>query len=256
MESQIRSIEKYYRDNEISNYKVFKDTAISGAKDSRPALDQMMDEIRNGRIIQVTTFSFSRISRSCSHLLRCLETMRSNKCSLVSLSEQIDTNTAIGQALVAVVGALSQLERDLIRERVIAGLARVKAEGRVLGRKKTRPSTLIRQLFIKGISSRESARIANTSTGSISKEILEMKKEMAKAEGIPMTKANSIKIDTVREYFLDDPFKIQKKISREKKEQEKSLKIEPPPIPQTNQAKVVEYSGDNGQENRMIEIIT
>jgi len=116
MESQLRAIEKYYNDNEIVNYKIFKDTAISGAKDSRPALDKMMEEIRQGNIIQVTTFSFSRLSRSCSHLLRCLETMRAHGCSLVSLSEKIDTNTAIGQALVAVVGALSQLERDLIRD--------------------------------------------------------------------------------------------------------------------------------------------
>ncbi len=243
MESQMRSIERYYKENDITNYKIFKDTAISGAKDSRPALDKMMEEIRSGNIIQVTTFSFSRISRSCSHLLRCLETMRSNKCSLVSLSEKIDTNTAIGQALVAVVGALSQLERDLIKERVLAGLARVRAEGRVLGRKKTRPSVLIRQLFIKGISSRESARIANTSTGSISKEILEMKLEMAKAQGIPKTQANRISIDRLREYFLDDPFKHQRKEKEEKKEEipkkedvnqiitHPELKDELPPLP-------------------------
>lgn len=247
MESQLRSIEKYYKENEILNYKIFKDTAISGAKDSRPALNKMMDEIRNKNITQVTTFSFSRISRSCSHLLKCLETMRSNECSLVSLSEKIDTNTAIGQALVAVVGALSQLERDLIRERVIAGLARVKAEGRTLGRKKTRPSGLIRPLFVKGLSNRECARLASTSTGSVSKEILEMKKEMAKEEGMPSKKAHTIKADTLREYFYDDPFKIYNKIQMSKKD---NLKIPAIPISASKKEK------NHLELSRSVEIIT
>jgi len=113
-----------------------------------------------------------------------------------------------------------------IKERVMAGLARVRAEGRTLGRKKTRPSVLIRQLFIKGLSSRESARIANTSTGSISKEILEMKLEMAKAQGIPKNQANKVSIDKLREYFLDDPFKHQRKNEKENKKEEPPEKVD------------------------------
>jgi len=149
-----------------------------------------------------------------------------------------------------------------INERVLAGLARVKAEGRVLGRKKTRPSVLIRQLFIKGLSSRESARIANTSTGSISKEILEMKKEMARQEGIPMKQANKISIDRVREYFLDDPFKFQRKKEKNGETvQNPELTNTPPPLPvmTENSRKLSGKSSEivsRGIDTTSVEVIT
>jgi hypothetical protein len=121
-------------------------------------------------------FAFSRFSRSCSHLLKSLELLESNKCRFSSVSEQIDTSTIIGKTLVAVLGALAQMERELIVQRVRAGLARAKAEGRHIGRKKTRPSGMIQKVLVRGVTFREAAHLCNISQGSIALEAKEMRK--------------------------------------------------------------------------------
>lgn len=165
--SQLNALQNYCKQHGISDYKVFQDENVSGSKSSRPALDAMMKEIAEGKCKKVIVFSFSRFSRSCSHLLQSLEFLRKYKTEMTSISEQIDTQTSVGQALLAVLGALAQLERDLIRERVIAGLNRARAEGRHIGRKKTRPSQLIRALRASGLSYRDVSRIAKTSEGAV-----------------------------------------------------------------------------------------
>jgi len=83
----------------------------------------------------------------------------------------------LGIALFTILGALAQLERELIRERVKAGLANARAKGRLIGRKKLRDSDLIRKLLKSGISYRQCATIAKCSHGSIHAEKLAMKKE-------------------------------------------------------------------------------
>ena len=85
-----------------------------------------MKEIEEGKCRMLIVFSFSRFSRSCTHLLQSLSLLKKYNCQFVSICEKIDTNSSIGAALVAIIGALAQLERDLIRERVISGLERAK----------------------------------------------------------------------------------------------------------------------------------
>jgi DNA invertase Pin-like site-specific DNA recombinase len=77
---------------------------------------------------------FDRFARSVKHLVTALETFRTLKVGFVSLQEQLDTATPIGQAMFTIIGAMAQLERDIIRERVKAGLERAKARGIRLGR--------------------------------------------------------------------------------------------------------------------------
>jgi DNA invertase Pin-like site-specific DNA recombinase len=112
----------------------FTDRGFSGMKERRPALDRLMRAAWHGQFQAVLVWRFDRFARSVKHLVTALETFRSMKVHFISLQEQFDTGTPIGQAMFTIIGAMAQLERDIIRERVTAGLERAKARGRKLGR--------------------------------------------------------------------------------------------------------------------------
>jgi len=112
----------------------FVDRGVSGTKKRRPALDRLMKATWAGEFQIVLVWRFDRFARSVKHLVAALETFRSLHIGFVSLQEQLDTSTPIGQAMFTIIGAMAQLERDIIRERVKAGLERAKARGVRLGR--------------------------------------------------------------------------------------------------------------------------
>jgi len=112
----------------------FVDHGFSGAKERRPALDRLMNAIWTGRFQAVLVWRFDRFARSVSHLLRALENFRALGIEFVSLSEQIDTSTPTGKMIFTVLGAVAELERSLIAERVRAGLRNARAKGKRLGR--------------------------------------------------------------------------------------------------------------------------
>lgn len=112
----------------------YLDEGISGAKDSRPELNRLMTDAHRRKFDAVVCWKFDRFARSVSHLLRALETFNSLGIAFVSLSEQIDTTTPTGKMIFTVLGAVAELERSLIAERVRAGLRNAKAKGKKLGR--------------------------------------------------------------------------------------------------------------------------
>jgi DNA invertase Pin-like site-specific DNA recombinase len=112
----------------------FVDRGVSGARERRPALDRLLKAAWAGRFQVVLVWRFDRFARSVKHLVAALETFRSLHVGFVSLQEQLDIATPIGQAMFTIIGAMAQLERDIIRERVKAGLERAKARGIRLGR--------------------------------------------------------------------------------------------------------------------------
>ena len=107
---------------------------ISGAKAKRPGLDQMMADARRGKFDVVLVWAFDRIGRSVRHFLETLDELTHLGLEFVSLREQIDTGGPLGRAMIIIVGAIAELERSLIVERVRAGMRRAKLEGRRLGR--------------------------------------------------------------------------------------------------------------------------
>ncbi len=132
---------------------------ISGAKDKRPALDRLMAEALRRRFDAVVVWKFDRFARSVSHLLRALDTFRSLGIEFVSLSEQVDTSTPMGKMVFTVLGAVAELERSLIVERVKAGLRNARAKGKRLGRPRVSvPPSKIRKLRAEGLPLREIAR--------------------------------------------------------------------------------------------------
>lgn len=114
----------------------FVDEGVSGAKDRRPALDRMMEAARAGRLDVVAVWRFDRFARDTRHLLVAMEEFRGLNVSFVSLREQVDTSSPMGKAMFTIISAISELERDLIRERVVAGVRRAQAAGKHCGRPK------------------------------------------------------------------------------------------------------------------------
>jgi DNA invertase Pin-like site-specific DNA recombinase len=112
----------------------YVDEGISGTKDSRPELNKLMADAHRRRFDAVVVWRFDRFARSVSHLLRALETFKALGIEFVSLSEQVDTTTPTGKMVFTVLGAVAELERSLIAERVRAGLRNARARGKRLGR--------------------------------------------------------------------------------------------------------------------------
>ena len=115
----------------------YLDEGISGTKDSRPELNRLMADAHKRRFDVVAVWRFDRFARSVSHLLRALETFNALGIAFVSLSEQMDTTTPAGKMVFTVLGAVAELERSLIVERVRAGLRNARAKGKTLGRPRT-----------------------------------------------------------------------------------------------------------------------
>jgi DNA invertase Pin-like site-specific DNA recombinase len=111
---------------------LFVDHGVSGAKTRRPRLDAMLADVHRGDTVVV--YSLSRLSRGMAHLLELAERFERDGIALVSLTESIDTTTAMGTFAFRLLAALSAMERDLLIERTRAGLEAARAKGRVGGR--------------------------------------------------------------------------------------------------------------------------
>lgn len=114
----------------------FVDVGISGIKDSRPELNRLMELARKRKLDSILVWRFDRFARSTSHLLRSLEEFKQLGIDFCSYQENLDTSTPMGQAMFTIVSAVAQLERDILIERVNAGLRKAKSMGIKLGRPK------------------------------------------------------------------------------------------------------------------------
>src|SRR5713101_4542201 len=133
-EMQLRELREYCERRAWQIAGEYVDSGISGAKDSRPELNRLLADAHRRRLDAVVVWKFDRFARSVSHLLRALETFKALGIEFVSLSEQVDTSTPTGKMVFTVLGAVAELERSLIAERVRAGLRNAKAKGKQLGR--------------------------------------------------------------------------------------------------------------------------
>src|SRR5229473_702770 len=133
-EVQSREIREYCQRRGWPLVGEYVDAGISGAKERRPQLDRLIADAHKRKFDVVVVWKFDRFARSVSHLLRALETFRALGIEFVSLSEQVDTSTPTGKMVFTVLGAVAELERSLIAERVRAGLRNARAKGKRLGR--------------------------------------------------------------------------------------------------------------------------
>jgi len=107
---------------------------ISGAKAKRPGLDQLIADARRHRFDIVLVWAFDRMARSVRHFLEILDELNHLGIEFVSFRENIDTGGPLGRAMIVIVGAIAELEKNLIVERVRAGMRRARLEGRQIGR--------------------------------------------------------------------------------------------------------------------------
>src|SRR6266550_2174801 len=133
-EMQLRELREYCQRRGWEIIQEYVDVGISGTKEKRPQLDKLLADAHRRYFDVVVVWRFDRFARSVSHLLRALENFRSLGIEFVSLSEQVDTSTPTGKMIFTVLGAVAELERSLIAERVRAGLRNARAKGKKLGR--------------------------------------------------------------------------------------------------------------------------
>jgi DNA invertase Pin-like site-specific DNA recombinase len=135
--------------------KVYSDAGISGAKgrDKRPALDAMLRDATRGRFDVVAAWAMDRLGRSLAGLVQTIDELRGVGCGLYLHQQAIDTTTPTGRAFLGMAAVFAEFERDMIRERVHAGLKTAKAKGVKLGRPRIATATeeRIRQLHAQGV---------------------------------------------------------------------------------------------------------
>lgn len=153
----------------------FIDDGVSGRKDSRPGLDAMLAQARAGKLDLVAVWKLDRLGRSLAHLLRLTSDLATWNVALVSIRDAgIDTTSANGKLLLAVLGAFAQFEADLTRERVLAGVRRAQASGKHCGRPRMdldlRPAVA---LLREGRDLKETARILRVSRNTLRRRLRE-----------------------------------------------------------------------------------
>jgi len=114
--------------------KEYVDHGISGTRARRPGLDALMQDARRGRFQILLVWACDRLGRSVRHFLEVLDELNRLNIEFISFREQLDTGGPLGRAVVTIVGAVAELERNLIVERVRAGMRRARLEGRHIGR--------------------------------------------------------------------------------------------------------------------------
>jgi DNA invertase Pin-like site-specific DNA recombinase len=133
-ETQLLDLRQMAQQRGVEIVKEYTDR-ICGAKSKRPALDELLRDVRHGKADVVLVWAFDRMARSVRHFLEVLDELNHLNVAFVSFREQIDTAGPLGRAMIVIIGAIAELERNLIIERVKAGMRRARFEGRPIGRK-------------------------------------------------------------------------------------------------------------------------
>src|SRR6516162_3201939 len=135
-ELQLAELREFAADRGWQIIGEFVDMGVSGSKDTRPRLDAMMRQAKARKLDVIAVWKLDRFGRSLRHLVDALAELRAVGCAFVSLRDHLDLSTPAGRMMFHVIGAMAEFERELIRERVKAGLAHARAKGQRLGRPK------------------------------------------------------------------------------------------------------------------------
>lgn len=145
----------------------YTDKGVSGAKDRRPALDQLVTDAKRRRFDVLVCWRLDRLGRSLRHLILLLDDLQTIGVGFVSLAEGIDATTPAGRLQLHILGAIAEFERARIAERVKAGLARARTQGKTLGR--PRLSTAV--TVPRGLTVRHAARLWDVSKSTAAKRL-------------------------------------------------------------------------------------
>jgi DNA invertase Pin-like site-specific DNA recombinase len=194
-ETQLLDLREFAKQRGFEITHEYTDT-ISGAKAKRPGLDKLLADARRNRFDIVLVAAFDRVARSVRHFLEVLDELSHLNIEFISLRENIDSSGPLGRAIVVIVGAIAELEKSLIVERVRAGMRRAKLEGRRIGRA---PLNIDRAAVVKdrrsGMSLTEVAkkhRISRATVCRLVNEACVLKPAVSDQErAVPATKASN-----------------------------------------------------------------
>jgi len=168
VEPQLLDLRQYARSRGWDIHQEYFDEGVSGTKDSRPALNQLMNDARKRHFDIVLVWRFDRFARSTKHLILSLEEFRHLGIDFVSFQENVDTSSPLGTAIFTIISAVAQLERDIIAERVRAGLRRARKNGSRIGRPRLEVSQdEVLKLRAQGLSLRKIAESVGVSKDSV-----------------------------------------------------------------------------------------
>lgn len=172
VEMQRADLLAYCAQRGFTIYREYCDHGISGTKERRPALDELMGDARKRKFDAVIVWDFSRFARSTKYVITALDEFRHLGIEFISFRENVDTNSPLGKAMFTIVAAISELERNIIVERIKGGLRRAKAMGKKIGRPGLQMNTeRIVNLKTQGMSIRAIAKQVGASPSYIHKAL-------------------------------------------------------------------------------------
>ena len=146
-EIQTKELETYIFNKNLGLYKTYVDK-VSGTKDPRPALNDMMFDMRKGLFNAIVVYKLDRLGRSLKHLLTICEELHNKNVTLIVTSQNIDTSTASGKLLFNILGSVAEFEKELISERTKLGQKNAKNIGKRGKDKKKRRTSGYNQRWI------------------------------------------------------------------------------------------------------------
>lgn len=134
VESQLYDLRELAAQRGYEVVQEYKDCGVSGKRARRPGLDALIADARRKKFSVVLVAAFDRVARSVKHFLQVMDEFDSLGVVFISRRENIDTSGPLGRLFLTLIGSIAELESDLIRERVLAGMRRAKLDGVRIGR--------------------------------------------------------------------------------------------------------------------------
>ena len=171
-ESQGREVRAFVEARSWQVAETYQDLGVSGARASRPALDRLLKDAWHGQFQAVVVWDLSRMARSTLHALQLLQQFEQMKVRLIAVKQTFDTDTPLGKAFFTLAAMFAELERSILIERVRAGMARARAEGKRIGRPERRVDLeRVARLHAQGRSVRQIARDLAIPSSTIAKRL-------------------------------------------------------------------------------------
>ena len=170
-EVQIKQLREYCGARGWEVTKEIMDHGYSGSSEKRPGLNEVLFLVRSKVVDVVCVVKLDRLFRSLKHLVTTLHEFEELRCEFVSISDNLDMTTAAGRLHFQILGAFGEFEKNLIRERTLAGLAYAVSKGKVLGRPKLNLDKEIVKLRSEGRTYREIEKVLRCSSTVVKRAI-------------------------------------------------------------------------------------
>ena len=168
LDTQLIPLKEFVEARNWSLHRIYTDE-LSGSKEDRPELQKLMNDAQKRKFDAVLVFRFDRFARSTKQLINALENFKSLNIDFISYQENVDTTTPAGKMMFTMISAFAEFEREIIRERVRAGIVKARAKGKRIGRPKKEVNLeLVRRLKAAGMSVRRIAKMVQVGKSTIS----------------------------------------------------------------------------------------